>query len=69
MTIATIDGVTDYELTSGDEVQALCQQLDGRPVEVLLGVAHDGYAAMAALTLAEAAALSERLAELVKVGS
>jgi hypothetical protein len=69
MSIATLSDVTDYELTSGDEVQVLRQQLDGRPAEVLVGVAHDGDGAMAALTLAEAAALSERLAELVQASA
>lgn len=64
MAVATIDGVTDYQLASGDEVQVLLHQ-----GQVLVGATHDDDAAMAALTLAEAATLASRLAELVKAGS
>ncbi len=69
MAAAAIDDVTDYRLTSGDEVQVLSQQIDGRPAEILLGAVHDGDAAMAALSLAEAAALADQLAALVKASS
>ena len=64
MAAVTIDGVTNYELASGDEVQVLLHQ-----GQVLVGAAHDGDGAMAALSLDEAAALATRLAELVKTGA
>jgi hypothetical protein len=65
MTTATISDVTEYELTAGGKLEVLRQQLPDHPAEVLLGVADNGDAVMASLTLAEAATLSERLAKLV----
>ena len=64
MAAATISDVTDLQLTAGGEVQVLRQQLPGHPGEVLLGVTEDGEAVMVSLSLAEAACLSERLAQL-----
>jgi hypothetical protein len=69
MTTATLSDVTEYKLAAGGEVEALRQQYPGRPAGVLLGVAHDGDAVMVELTLAEAATLAERLAELVRAGA
>jgi len=68
MTTATISDVTDFQLAAGGEVEVLRQQLPGHPAEVLLGVTDDGDAVMVPLTLAEAAALSERLTKLVQAG-
>jgi hypothetical protein len=64
MAAATISDVTDLKLAAGGEVQMLRQQLPGHPSEVLLGLTEDGEAVMVSFTPAEAATLSERLAQL-----
>ena len=69
MATAALSDVTDFQLAAGGKVEVLRQQLTGHPTEVLFGAADNGDAVMLSLTLAEAATLSERLAELVKAGS